>query len=404
MFEILGKSIDSLNGEDQKKAHNLALIILISFMGYLITLLINFFMDTGDWKTGVVALVACVLYAVPWGLLRRGYLRASSMFVVSIGIGTLTIFSTLGQGIRDIAILGFPVVFILASLTLDRTFFWLCVGLTVAAIGWLAIGEANGWFFTQPFFDPSNWLHLIYVTIILLIAALAADLLATNIRKNLEEARHEISQRRQAEEIIRNLLAEKEMIMAEVHHRVKNNMHTMSAMLILQSDQASPETSTVLQDAAGRLQSMMVLYDKLYRSDNFGKLSLKEYVLSLIEEIGSIFRRPVKIESQIEDIVLDAKLLSSLGIIINELITNSMKYAFNGLDNVITIKAKRIGNLVSLEYQDNGVGLPELVTFENSTGFGMQLIKMLVDQIEGSIRIERGNGTNFVIEFEVAHL
>jgi two-component sensor histidine kinase len=403
MFEILKKSIDSLNEGDQKKAKNLSLLILISFVAYTVTLFISFFLNTGDnGKIGEVALIACILLIVPFALLRRGYLRVSTMILVLIGIGSLITFSTLGQGIRDISILGFPILFILASLTLDRVFFRLCVGLTVAAVSWLAIGEANGWFFTQPFFDPSNWLHLTLVTILLLMAAIASDLLATNIRKNLEQARYEIEQRKQAEEKIRNLLAEKEMILTEVHHRVKNNMNTMGALLRLQSNtQGSPETKNFLEDAAGRLNSMMVLYDKLYRSDNFGKLSLKVYVPSLIEEIVSIFPRSVKTELQIEDILIDIKLLSSLGILLNELITNSMKHAFNNSDSgLITVSASRKDNVIAVLYGDNGIGLPESVTLESSTGFGMQLIGFLLHQINGTIRIERNHGTRFIIEFE----
>ncbi len=196
-----------------------------------------------------------------------------------------------------------------------------------------------------------------------------------------------------------HLAQKKELILKEVHHRIKNNMNTMDALLRLQSDQVNAETSGILDVAAGRLQSMMVLYDKLYISENTGNLSLKEYLSSLIEKITMIFPKKVLVETAIEDISIDSKLLSSLGIIINELITNSMKYAFTGNNGRITIKASIIGNLITLEYQDNGVGIPESVTFENSTGFGMQLVKILVEQIDGNIRIERGNGTKFVIEF-----
>jgi two-component system, chemotaxis family, CheB/CheR fusion protein len=205
-----------------------------------------------------------------------------------------------------------------------------------------------------------------------------------------------------ADQKIRNLLTEKELVLKEVHHRIKNNMQTMGALLDLQAGiQVNPETSGILKDASGRLQSMMILYDKLYRSGNFGEISLKEYITSLTEEIISIFPGKVLINTQIDDILLNAQLLSPLGIVINELITNSMKYSFDSENGLIIIKGSRKGNLVSLVYEDNGVGLPDSISFENSTGFGMQLVKMLVEQIEGSIRIERGEGAKFVIDFEV---
>ena len=211
----------------------------------------------------------------------------------------------------------------------------------------------------------------------------------------------DITERKIAEQKMKKLLAEKEIILKEVHHRIKNNMNTIAALLSMQADQINHETSSILKYAEGQVQSMMVLYDKLYRLDDVSKLSLKEYLPSLIEEIVGIFSRSVKIESHIEDIVLDAKLLSSLGIIINELITNSMKYAFNGNEGLIKVHASITGNLISLEYQDDGIGLSESVTFENPVGFGLELIQMLVEQIDGTIRIERGNGTKFVLEFSV---
>ena len=95
------------------------------------------------------------------------------------------------------------------------------------------------------------------------------------------------------------------------------------------------------------------------------------------------------------------KKLQPLGIIINELLTNIMKHAFTDRsDGLITVSAELKGNRVSLAIRDNGIGLPETVDFENSTGFGLKLVSMLIKQIAGTIRIERGNGTQVILEFE----
>jgi PAS domain S-box-containing protein len=213
----------------------------------------------------------------------------------------------------------------------------------------------------------------------------------------------DISERKKAEEKIRNLLHEKDLVLKEVHHRIKNNMNTVFSLLRVEANaQDDPQTKGILQDSAGRVESMMVLYDKLYRSENVSALPIKDYLPALVNEIVGIFpqRASSRIETILDDFVLSERLLSPLGIIINELITNAMKYAFEGRsDGVITIVALKRDGLISISFQDNGVGLPETVTFQNSTGFGMQLIAMLVDQINGSIRIERERGTKFVIEF-----
>ena len=213
-----------------------------------------------------------------------------------------------------------------------------------------------------------------------------------------------ITEWKTAENKIRNLLTEKEVILKEVHHRIKNNMGVINALLSMQSDaQDNPEVTNILMDAASRVESMRVLYDKLYQSDNFQKLSLREYISSLTQDIIGIFpkRCPVRLLVDIEDSDLDQKLMSTLGIIVNELITNSIKYAFAGrADGEIRIETRKAGSRMSLAYQDNGIGLPEAVTFESSKGFGMQLLKLLVEEIGGSIRIDRSSGTKFLIEFE----
>jgi two-component sensor histidine kinase len=214
----------------------------------------------------------------------------------------------------------------------------------------------------------------------------------------------DITGRKQAEERIQKLLNEKELIIKEVHHRIKNNMNTVFSLLRIEADsQDNPKTKGILQDSAGRVESMMVLYDKLYRSENISSLALKDYLPDLIKKIISIFpqRLSVRIETHIDDIILDEKILSPLGIIINELITNTMKYAFEGrTDGIITVIVQKTDSSVSVIFQDNGIGLPEAISLDNSTGFGMKLVRMLVEQIDGSVTIDREHGTRFSIRFE----
>jgi PAS domain S-box-containing protein len=211
--------------------------------------------------------------------------------------------------------------------------------------------------------------------------------------------------RKQAEDEILKLLSEKELLLKEVHHRIKNNMSTISNLLRIQSeDQDNPEIKNVLFDAEGRVLSMMVLYDKLYRSADFKEMSVNNYIPALVDEILSNFpgKLSVKIEKQIDDFILGVNILQPLGIIINELLTNTMKHAFKGRkDCLITISAKISGRNVYILIQDNGKGLPESFNPDKPEGFGMQLVSILTEQIGGHIRIERGEGTKFVLEFAV---
>ena len=147
-----------------------------------------------------------------------------------------------------------------------------------------------------------------------------------------DQLQTELAERRRAEDQISSLLAEKELLLKEVHHRIKNNMNVVGSLLSMQSDMLKDDPAAVaaLQDSRNRVQSMMVLYDKLYRSNDFRAISAKEYVTALISEIMVNFpnRERVDVKTRVDDIVLDAKILSPMGIIVNELLTNTMKYAF----------------------------------------------------------------------------
>ena len=216
----------------------------------------------------------------------------------------------------------------------------------------------------------------------------------------------DITNSKQDEEKIRNLLSEKELILKEVHHRVKNNMNTIFALLRLQADENNnPETESILLDAAGRVHSMSILYDRLYRSDIKGQISLKDYLPQLINEIIRIFPggESVNVIIHVDDIILKPERLSTVGIILNEFITNTMKFGINNDgSSVISLTVTKKGAIASIVYEDNGPGIPDSDNIEQSGGFGMQLIAMLVDQMKGSKRVERSGHLKFIIEFPLS--
>ncbi len=213
----------------------------------------------------------------------------------------------------------------------------------------------------------------------------------------------DIDEQMKADEKIRHLLAEKEIVLKEVHHRIKNNMSTMRSLLTLQAgNNKDPIAREALDDAGKRMRSMECLYDKLYRADNFSLLSTTAYLPHLIDDIIGNFpdSRLVNVEKCIQDFELDAKRLQPLGIVLNELLTNCMKYAFAGRDSgVVTVTVGLSEGLVSISVKDNGIGIPESIALDDATGFGFQLVQALAYQLQGTVRLERGNGTNIVLEF-----
>ncbi len=215
----------------------------------------------------------------------------------------------------------------------------------------------------------------------------------------------DITDRKIAEEEIKKLLKEKELLLKEVHHRIKNNMNTIKGLITLQiCNLTDPSFTSLLEDIEHRVQSMIVLYDKLYCSENYRELSVKDYLETLAEEIICNFpnRDIVKLETDVEDFILNVSFLAPLGIIVNELLTNIMKHAFNGKDSgLIRVSMSLKGNTANLVIHDNGRGLPEDVKFDGDTGFGLNLVNMLIEQIGGNININRDNGTTFILQFDV---
>jgi len=213
----------------------------------------------------------------------------------------------------------------------------------------------------------------------------------------------DVTERRHQDQLIKSHLAEKELILKEVHHRVKNNLGTVKSLLHLQSAIIEDRRAIdALDDTERRVDSMLLLYEMLYMSSNYGEASLKVYISSLVDQIIRHFpnHEVVRIDKHLNDFDLDVKRLQVLGIIVNEIITNIMKYAFVGRSGgSISVTGTLAGDRVSLSIQDDGNGMPESVDFDHSTGFGLRLIKELTRQIDGSIGLERGNGTRIVLEF-----
>jgi len=206
----------------------------------------------------------------------------------------------------------------------------------------------------------------------------------------------DITDRKEAELKIESLLKEKELMMKEVHHRIKNNMTIVSSVLGLQLNSSSnPEVIFSLRDAVGRINNQSLLYYRLYRSANFSELNVKEYFSSLIQEILDSFgRKEISLELDIDSFLMSSSNIQPVGMIINELITNSMKYAFVGKkDGIISVSIKNTDKII-LTVKDNGVGMPEDLT---GSGFGFTLIEALVEQLMGSMEIKRNNGTQITI-------
>lgn len=196
---------------------------------------------------------------------------------------------------------------------------------------------------------------------------------------------------------LKSYIDQQTLLLQEVHHRIKNNMQTMTGLLYLQEMQTeNSEAAAVLKEAQSRLQSMTLLYEKLYRSEAVRDMPAQDYLPELLGEMQELTQSGVQIEQEadIEDIVLPVRVLFPLGIMLNELVSNSMKHAFIGRESgQIYISLKSAGDReIEFIYRDDGVGLPQQVVQGDSSGLGIVLIKNLAQQMGGAIDLLSASG------------
>jgi two-component sensor histidine kinase len=214
---------------------------------------------------------------------------------------------------------------------------------------------------------------------------------------------HDVTRAKQIQAENERLLKEKELLLKEVHHRIKNNMVTIDSLLALQSDTLKDETArAAIDEARSRIRGMMGIYDKLYRSEDFRTLSTREYFETLMNEIKHNFGkgRPIEFETRVEDIRLDSRTLVPLAIIINELVINSLKYAFpKGRSGRISLSMKKTdGGAVLISVGDDGIGRGAAAP-DGEGGFGLVLVSAFAHQIGAKIESSAEGGTRYRLTF-----
>lgn len=198
------------------------------------------------------------------------------------------------------------------------------------------------------------------------------------------------------------LMSEKETQLREAHHRIKNNIASLESLLVMQSDSLhNPEAASALREAVSRMESMRVLYDLLLISDDCSQVNVKDYIDSLVDASISMFPTSTKImvSKRIDDFMLDSKRLASFGIIVNELLTNTMKYAFAGRQaGSITVEVKQVAGQMVLTVSDDGQGLPSGFELKKSGGFGLSLVSLVSEQLGGTFSITSDHGTRSLVK------
>ncbi len=215
----------------------------------------------------------------------------------------------------------------------------------------------------------------------------------------------DITARKEREEKIRDSLKEKEVLLGEIHHRVKNNLAVISGLLYLQAEKTDTETGrNLLQQSQGRINSMALIHELLYENHNFSGIDPGKYIEQLLNHISSnlsVRDKDITTDIHTDDLQLDMNIAIPCALLINELLTNAYKYAFEGRDKgTISVKIYRDEEYNFIEVKDDGIGIPDsYIQGNGDEGLGMSLVRILTQQLQGTLTIDNKNGSLFKISF-----
>ncbi len=214
----------------------------------------------------------------------------------------------------------------------------------------------------------------------------------------------DITERKIATDQLKSSLLEKEVLLKEIHHRVKNNMQIISSLLNLQTHHVHNDKIAVdvLKESQNRVKSMAMIHEKLYQSKDFTNIKFDDYIERLISELFysyNIRKDRIKPSIEVEEVRLNIETAVPCGLIISELVSNSLKHAFPGGEGELNLSLKIVDDKYELIISDNGIGFPKELDFENTESLGLQLVNNLVKQIDGEIKLDKSHGTKFTIVF-----
>ena len=226
------------------------------------------------------------------------------------------------------------------------------------------------------------------------------------IGNDITALKHTEEALRRSQERLKASLAEKEILLMEIHHRVKNNMQIISSLVSLQTDVLEDDaTRSILQDIRHRVKSMAMVHEKLYRAADLSNLEFADYSKSLLNYLWQFHASEtsgVKLTTDLEPVSLTVNAAVPCGLILNELVSNALKHAFKGRDDgELNVSLRSNGpSGLRLRVKDNGIGLPPELDWRQAGSLGLRLIQLLANQLHAAVEVTTGDGTEFMVAFE----
>jgi PAS domain S-box-containing protein len=218
----------------------------------------------------------------------------------------------------------------------------------------------------------------------------------------------DITSRKRMEEGIRTSLEEKEVLLREIHHRVKNNLNVIISLIDMQERQsADEEVSTALTELQERIRAIAMVHEDLYQSENLARIAFRKYLENLVTDLFTVFdSEGISLDLAVADAALAADTAIPAGLIVNELITNALKHAFPKESRKrrenrgqIRIVFRRENGMCLLTVQDNGMGLPPDLDWRTADSLGLRMIRILAKQLMGTLQVDDGEGTTISVAF-----
>jgi len=236
------------------------------------------------------------------------------------------------------------------------------------------------------------------------ILKLYSERLVNKLEIKMVSLEKEVAERKRTEEALRTALAEKEVLLREIHHRVKNNMQVISGFLQLQSQYIEDQDSVEkLEECQNRVKTMALVHEKLYQTKYLGYINAREYIESLISDLMNsyVLDTHISMNIDIENVNINLDTAIPCGLILNELITNSIKYAFRDRESGSISVGLHLSqdHFFTLDVRDDGMGLPKNLDIANASTLGLQLVAVLVRQLGGEMHVEGNSGARFYITF-----
>ena len=392
-----------LDPEENKIARILSNIFYALTVTYFI--LIATRIGAGSFSEVLVLVLGLFLFTISFELLRRKKLHAAALTLAILLLSQVTLTALVAQGVRDLSVTAYPAILIVMSLMMHKQRYVLLTLLTLGCIAVVSLGAAFHLYVPKPPPEPGINDFIVLGTLTL-ASSLMAYFMANNMRQSLALAKEEISKREAMAQIIEANLHEKELLLKEIHHRVKNNLTVIHSLLNLQkkSIHDSPQAQAALDDMRNRILSMALVHEQLYKSDSFTQIAMRPYVEKITQELRFLHApgQTVALKLDVDDLMLGINDAIPCGLVINEAVTNAMKHAFGQGQQApkITIELKRLEDgCYRLGVEDNGRGIPGHVDTRNPESLGLRLMNILAEQLRGQVEITSHEGTRIRLTF-----